>query len=90
MCHKKSQLSFLCIGVGGGGGWRGCGAFLQSDLLGYDFGRYLSFYENATLNPHEYLKVGVQTSVHFQFSSFISPYSYTYRKLSFTVIRYKV
>ena len=26
----------------------------------------------------------------FQFSSFISPYSHTYRKLSFTIIRYKV
>ena len=39
---------------GGGGG----GAFLQIDLLGYDFGRYLFFYDNATLKLHEYFKVG--------------------------------
>ena len=33
---------------------------LQINLLGYDFGRYLFFYDNATLNPHEYFNVGVQ------------------------------
>ena len=46
---------------GGGGEGRGVGVqFLQTDLLGYDFGRYLRFYDNATLNPHEYFKVAVQ------------------------------
>ena len=50
---------FIFWWKGGGGGGGGV-QYLQIDLLGYDFGRYLFLYANATLNPHEYFKVGVQ------------------------------
>ena len=39
---------FIFGGEGGGGGG------LQIYLIGYDFGKYLYFYDNASLNPHEY------------------------------------
>ena len=57
MDKLKSPTSTVYVLVEGGGAW---GAFLQIDLLGYDFGRYLFFYDNAPLKPHEYFKVGVQ------------------------------